>query len=164
MQGSTAIWERALTRSTLAPAGRRWENGSWRVNLNFYGSSITQGGCASRSSNSYCALVSRWLDSDFYCLGFSGGAMGEPWMAEYISQLPMSCFVYDYDHNAPSPDYLRQTHRPFLQTILDKNPALPVIAMSRPYPNLPGTDSERREMIYLPIVLSYAVCIVSMYS
>jgi hypothetical protein len=85
-------------------------------------------------------------------------------MAEYISQLPMSCFVYDYDHNAPSPDYLRQTHRPFLQTILDKNPALPVIAMSRPYPNLPGTDSERREMIYLPIVLSYAVCIVSMYS
>lgn len=130
----------------------------------FYGSSITQGGCASRSSNSYCALVSRWLDSDFYCLGFSGGAMGEPWMAEYISQLPMSCFVYDYDHNAPSPDYLRQTHRPFLQTILDKNPALPVIAMSRPYPNLPGTDSERREMIYLPIVLSYAVCIVSMYS
>ena len=114
----------------------------------FYGSSITQGGCASRSSNSYCALVSRWLDSDFYCLGFSGGAMGEPWMAEYISQLPMSCFVYDYDYNAPSPDYLRQTHRPFLQTILDRNPKLPVIAMSRPYPNLPGTDGERREIVH----------------
>lgn len=114
----------------------------------FYGSSITQGGCASRSSNSYCALVSRWLDSDFYCLGFSGSAMGEPWMAEYISQLSMSCFVYDYDYNAPSPDYLRQTHRPFLQTILDKNPALPVIAMSRPYPNLPGTDGERREIVH----------------
>ncbi|MDE5699279.1 MAG: SGNH/GDSL hydrolase family protein, partial [Lachnospiraceae bacterium] len=75
----------------------------------FYGSSITQGGCASRSSNTYCALVSRWLDSDFYCLGFSGNAKGEQWMAEYIAQLSMSCFVYDYDHNAPSPDYLRQT-------------------------------------------------------
>lgn len=113
----------------------------------FYGSSITQGGCASRTSNTYCALTSRWLDSDFYCLGFSGGAMGEPWMAEYISQLPMSCFVYDYDHNAPSPDYLRQTHRPFLKTILDRNPTLPIIAMSRPYPNLPGTDAERREIV-----------------
>jgi len=113
----------------------------------FYGSSITQGGCASRTSNTYCALVSRWLDSDFYCLGFSGAALGEQWMAEYISKLPMSCFVYDYDYNAPSPDYLRQTHRPFLKTILDKNPALPVIAMSRPYPNLPGTDGERMEIV-----------------
>ncbi len=113
----------------------------------FYGSSITQGGCASRSSNTYCALVSRWLDSDFYCLGFSGNAKGEQWMAEYIAQLSMSCFVYDYDHNAPSPDYLRQTHRPFLKTILDSNPTLPVIAMSRPYPNLPGTDGERREIV-----------------
>lgn len=40
----------------------------------FYGSSITQGGCASRTSNAYPALVSRWLDVEMYCLGFSGNA------------------------------------------------------------------------------------------
>ena len=113
----------------------------------FYGSSITQGGCAGRPSNTYCALVSRWLDSDFRCLGFSGCAKGETWMAEYIAGLPMSCLVYDYDHNAPSPTYLRQTHRPFLETVLSRNPDLPVVALSKPNPDLSGPDAERREII-----------------
>ena len=113
----------------------------------FYGSSITQGGCASRTSNTYCALVSRWLDSNFFSLGFSGSAKGEPWMAEYIAGLSMSCFVYDYDHNSPSPEYLRQTHRPFLETILSRNPDLPVVALSRPNPDLSGPDAERREIV-----------------
>ena len=113
----------------------------------FYGSSITQGGCASRSSNAYTALVSRWLDSDFICLGFNGSAKGEDWLAEYIAGLEMSCFVYDYDHNAPSPEYLRQTHRPFLETILSKQPDLPVVALSKPNPNMDGPDAERRQII-----------------
>ena len=113
----------------------------------FYGSSITQGACAGRTSNTYCALVSRRLDSDYLCLGFSGSAKGERWMAEYIAGLSMSCFVYDYDHNAPSPEALRQTHRPFLEVILDKNPRLPVVALSRPNPDLRGEDAERREII-----------------
>lgn len=117
------------------------------VPLVFYGSSITQGGCACRSSNSYAALVSRWLDSDFRCLGFSGSAKGEQWMASYIASLPMSCFVYDYDHNAPSAEALRQTHRAFLETILARQPDIPVVALSRPNPDLSGPDGERREVV-----------------
>jgi len=113
----------------------------------FYGSSITQGGCASRPSNTYCALVSRWLDSDFRSLGFSGCAKGDLWMADYIAGLPMSCFVYDYDHNSPSPENLRQTHRPFLEVILDRNPDLPVVVMSKPNPDLTGPDRERRDIV-----------------
>lgn len=113
----------------------------------YYGSSITQGGCASRAGNSYCALVSRWLDSDFTCLGFSGCAKGEPWLARWIAEQDMSCFVYDYDHNAPDAEYLRQTHQPFLKTILDRQPELPVILLSKPNPQ-PGTqDAERRDII-----------------
>ena len=113
----------------------------------FYGSSITQGGCASKAGNSYCALVSRWLDSDFICMGFSGCAKGELWMADYLASLPMSCFVYDYDYNAPDPEYLRKTHRPFLEAILNKQSDLPVIIMSKPNPQ-PGTpDDDRREII-----------------
>lgn len=113
----------------------------------FYGSSITQGACASRAGNTYCALASRWLDSDFICLGFAGNARGERWMAEYIANLSMSCFVFDYDHNAPDPAHLRKTHRPFLEQILDKQPELPVLLMSRPNPDLSGADRERREII-----------------
>ena len=113
----------------------------------YYGSSITQGGCAGRAGNNYCALASRWLDSDFTCLGFSGNAKGEPWMAKHIAGLPMSCFVFDYDHNAPDPAYLRETHRPFLEIILSRRPELPVIMLSKPNPDLSGPDFERREII-----------------
>ena len=49
----------------------------------FYGSSITQGGCAQRPGNSYPAIVSMDRMTDFVCLGFSGNAHGEAKMAEY---------------------------------------------------------------------------------
>lgn len=113
----------------------------------FYGSSITQGACASRPSNAYTALVSRWLNSNYISLGFNGSAKGELWLAEYIANLKMSCFVYDYDHNSPSPEYLLDTHRAFLETILNKQPDLPVVALSRPNPKLDGPDAQRREIV-----------------
>ena len=40
----------------------------------YYGSSITQGGCASRPGMSYEAIVSRDFNYDFVNLGFSGNA------------------------------------------------------------------------------------------
>ena len=113
----------------------------------FYGSSITQGGCASRTSNSYCALLARRLDSDFINLGFSGSAKGEAYMADYIAGLAMSCFVYDYDHNAPDAAWLKKTHRPFLEAILEKQPELPVILLSKPDTNFGPADLERRDII-----------------
>src|SRR5205807_9956158 len=47
----------------------------------FYGTSITQGGCASRSGMSYQAILGRMLNVDFVNLGFSGNGMGEPELA-----------------------------------------------------------------------------------
>ena len=46
--------------------------------LVFYGTSITQGGCASRSGMSYQAILGRMLNADFVNLGFSGNGLGEP--------------------------------------------------------------------------------------
>ena len=51
----------------------------------FYGSSITQGGCASRPGNSYQALISRRFNIDYFNFGFSGNALGEKTMADYIA-------------------------------------------------------------------------------
>lgn len=113
----------------------------------FYGSSITQGGCASRTSNNYCAMLARRFDSDFINLGFSGNAKGELYMAEYIAGLEMSCFVLDYDHNAPDVEHLRKTHLPFLQTILERQPQLPVLMMSRPDTKQSPVDNERRDIV-----------------
>lgn len=99
----------------------------------FYGSSITEGGCASRAGNAYTSIVSRWLDADYYNYGFSGSAKGEPVFAQFIAELEnISALVYDYDHNAPTPEHLEETHEAFFKIIRQVKPDLPVLMMSRP--------------------------------
>lgn len=97
----------------------------------FYGSSITQGGCASRPGNSYSALLSRMLDFDFINLGFSGRALGEKEMVAYLSSLPMSCLFFDYDHNAEEPEYLQKTHSQAYRIFREKQPQTPIIFVTR---------------------------------
>lgn len=98
----------------------------------FYGSSITQGGCASRPGNCYTNILSRRLDSDIVNLGFSGSGRGEKIVADYIATLEMSAFVLDYDYNCLGPEYLEKTHYPFYKTVRDAHSDIPVIMMTAP--------------------------------
>ena len=113
----------------------------------YYGSSITHGACASRPGNTYQNILSRWLNCDFINLGFSGNARAEDAIAEYISNLDMSVFVYDYDHNAPSVEHLRKTHEKMFKKIREKHPNLPVIMASRPNNAEADSIQERIEII-----------------
>lgn len=114
----------------------------------FYGSSITQGGCASRPGNAYPAIISRMLCAGFLNLGFSGNAKGEIEMAAYIASLKMSVLVLDYDHNAPSATYLAQTLAPFYKCIRKAQPTVPIVFVSRPDYNATRLqDKERRKVI-----------------
>ena len=114
----------------------------------FYGSSITEGGCASSVGKCYTALVTRWLDSDYINLGVSGNARGERTMADYIKKLDMSIFVMDYDHNAPTLEHLEATHEPFFKVIREANPNLPIVMMSKPdFDNGKEENIKRREVI-----------------
>ncbi|MPM72528.1 hypothetical protein SDC9_119504 [bioreactor metagenome] len=127
------------------------KNASYKypVPIVFYGSSITQGGCASRPGNMYPSIISRKLDSDYICLGFSGNAKGEQLMAEYIATLNMSLFVMDYDHNAPNAEHLQKTHYPFYELIRQINPELPIIMVSKPDTDrAPQESKKRRDVIY----------------
>ncbi len=98
----------------------------------FYGSSITQGGCASRPGNSYVNMLSTMLERNIINLGFSGNARGDIPIAKYIGSLDIAAFVYDYDHNAPDTEFLRETHKSFFKALRSLKPDLPVIMMSRP--------------------------------
>ena len=113
----------------------------------FYGSSITEGGCCCNIINAYTSILSRHLDFDYINLGFSGSARGEKQMAEFIKGLDMSVFVYDYDHNADSPEQLKETHEPFFRIIREANPTLPVIMMTRPKNNYSEEEKQRREIV-----------------
>jgi len=109
----------------------------------FYGTSITQGGCASRPGNCYQGFISRELDCNYINLGFSGGGLGENEIAEYIKGLDMSVFVYDYDYNAPNVEHLEKTHEKMFLTIRKANPNLPIVMMSRPKIRLSEEEKQR---------------------
>ena len=113
----------------------------------FYGSSITQGGCASRPGNCYQNIISRRVDCDYINLGFSGSARAEDTIAEYINNLDMSVFVYDYDHNAPTVAYLENTHEKMFKAVRAANPNLPIVIMSRPKHYLTKIEEEHLEII-----------------
>ena len=98
----------------------------------YYGSSITAGGSCSVPFNAYNAVISHHLNVDYYNFGFSGACMGELPIAEYIGDIPMSIFVYDYDHNAPNADFLAKTHERFFLRFREKQPNTPVIMLSKP--------------------------------
>lgn len=115
----------------------------------YYGSSITQGACASRPGNAYEALISLKNNYDFVNLGFSGSAFGEALIAEYISGLSMSAFVYDYDHNSPTVEHLEKTHEPMFKIIRENNPDLPIIMLTSFSNNFFLKDADkRRKIIY----------------
>ena len=113
----------------------------------YYGSSTTQGGCASRPGMAYPNIVSRRVDVDHINLGFSGNGKGEPEITDYIKELKMSAFVMDYDHNSPSFEHLQQTHERMFRAIRDANPDLPINCMSRPQYYVTPNVQRRIEII-----------------
>ena len=117
----------------------------------FYGSSITNGAAASRPGMTYESILSRRLDTDYHNLGFGGSAKGEDEMAEYVASLDMSVFVYDYDYNAPSPEYLEKTHERFFKIFRKAQPKTPVIMISNPS----FCDTEDRKNRYKVIKATY---------
>ncbi|MBR0537885.1 MAG: hypothetical protein IJK40_07030 [Clostridia bacterium] len=113
----------------------------------YYGSSITQGGCASRPGNAYENMLSRMLNVDHINLGFSGSARGEEAITNYIAGLEMSVFVLDYDHNAPDVQHLKNTHEKLFLAVRKAHPELPVVMLSRPKYRLDEDEQARRETV-----------------
>ena len=115
----------------------------------YYGSSITQGGCASRPGNAYQAVISRKYDCNFINLGFSGSAKGEPAMADYLATIDSSVFVMDYDYNAPTPDHLRATHHEVYRKYREAHPDTPIIRISKPDFRIDSEVDNARRMIVM---------------
>ena len=113
----------------------------------YYGNSITQGACASRPGNGFAAYAARQVGCDHINLGFSGSGRGELAIAEYIASLDMSLFVLDYDHNAPTPEFLEETHENFFKIVRKAHPSLPIIMISRPVYYPKPDEIVRRDIV-----------------
>ena len=72
------------------------------------------------------------LNVDYVNLGFAGKALGEQVMAEYISTVPHSVLVMDYDNNAPTLEHLEKTHYAFYKKYREKCKDTPIIFVTKP--------------------------------
>lgn len=105
----------------------------------YYGSSITQGGCASNAGGSCQAILERWLNADFVNLGFSGNGMGEPALAGVINEIDASCIVLDFWGN-PSAAQYAEALPPFVEILRKKRPTVPILVVSPFYFPAEGPD------------------------
>lgn len=63
--------------------------------LVFYGTSITQGGCASRPGMAYPAIIGRRLNMPTINLGLSGAGRAEAEVADLLAELDPSVYIID---------------------------------------------------------------------
>lgn len=94
----------------------------------FYGTSITQGGCASRAGMAYPNILSRMLNREIVNLGFSGNGMLDLEVAQAMATINASCFVIDCLPNVTA-ELMNEKYVRFLEIIREKNPETPIIVI-----------------------------------
>ena len=90
---------RILAAPARSPAARR--------PLVFYGTSITQGACASRPGMCHAAILGRRLDRPVVNLGFSGNGTLDLSMAELLGEIDAELYVVDCLPNLRAPQIQR---------------------------------------------------------
>lgn len=96
-----------------------------------YGTSILQGGCASRPGMAHTNILSRWLNREFINLGFSGNGILDMEIAEEIAKCDASIFIIDCMPNVET-DGVNERLEKFYRIIRDKNPETPIIFIENP--------------------------------
>ena len=92
----------------------------------FYGTSITQGGCASRPGMAHTNIISRKLDVDCINFGFSGNGRMETPIVELISEIDARFYVIECLQNMDE-DQIKKRVRPLVENIRKKHPLTPIV-------------------------------------
>ncbi len=92
----------------------------------FYGTSILQGGCASRPGMAYPAMLGRRLDWPTINLGFSGNAQSEPEMAALLAELDPAVYVLDPLPNM-RPEWVTERMSAFVAKLREAHPKTPIV-------------------------------------
>lgn len=97
-----------------------------------YGTSVTQGGCASRPGMSFTNILSRKLDMEFINLGFSGSGLGEPNVARLINEISdIRLLILDYEANGGATGDLYHNMEEFIDIFRSLHPQTPILIMSK---------------------------------
>jgi len=97
--------------------------------LVFYGTSITQGGCASRPGMAYPAILGRRLNLETINLGFSGNGQMEIELARLLAEIEASGYVIDCLPNM-TPEMVSERIVPFVEYIRQQRPETPILLIN----------------------------------
>ena len=98
----------------------------------FYGTSITQGACASRPGLAFTNTLCRRLQQPVINLGFSGNGRGEPEVVELVAAIEKpALFVLDYEGNCLSLEHLTSSLEYFLRFLREKHADTPILVAGR---------------------------------
>lgn len=122
---STARIMQPENPSLLPPAAENPAEGAILV----YGTSVTQGGCATRPGMSFTSILERKLHRQTINLGFSGNGRMDGIIAEAIARVPASVYVIDCLANCTY-DIIRDSTEYFIRTIAEANPQTPILMLS----------------------------------
>ncbi len=101
----------------------------------FYGTSITQGACASRPGMAFVNIVGRNLDVPVVNLGFAGCGRMEREMSEHLARIDASCYVLDCLWNMGSAEEdggrpgrnVEENYEPFIRALRARRPGVPIV-------------------------------------
>ena len=97
-----------------------------------YGSSILQGGCASRPGMAYTNIIGRRFDREVFNLGFSGNARLDMEIAHLMASVKdPGAFVLDFVPNS-SDKLINEVAEKFFRVLRDAHPNVPVIFVEDP--------------------------------
>ena len=112
----------------------------------FYGTSITQGGCASRPGMVHTSIISRKLNIDCLNFGFSGNGRMEKPVAELISVIDASCYVIECIANM-QPAEIHENAIPLIEIIRSRHPRTPVVFVENVMPAKASFEDTTRNRI-----------------
>jgi hypothetical protein len=94
----------------------------------FYGTSITQGGCASRPGMAYPAIVGRMVDRPTINLGFSGNGKMDASVVDLLAELEVAAYVIDCCPNM-SGELVAERTEPLVRKLRAARPNTPLVLM-----------------------------------
>lgn len=113
-----------------------------------YGSSILQGGCASRPGMAFTNIIARRTDRTVFNLGFSGNALLDMEIAELMASVKdPGVFVLDYVPNAKA-ERIREAGEEFFRIIRKTHPDVPIIFVEDSYVPRTEFNTKNYEDIY----------------
>ena len=96
-----------------------------------YGTSITQGGCASRPGMVWPSILGRMLDRPIINLGVSGSGDMAPPVGEVLAELDPAAYVIDCTWNIGDDADVRDRVTRLVEAVRAEHPATPIVFMGQ---------------------------------